>query len=105
MKIVLLPGISEDSSGEVLRDKGHISGERNKLFPRLFEKKEKIQPFRIPVKGIAFLAAVESGILPEVEENGEHGYDCDLFEKFWSLFTNGLKENSKAKKSKNQCSK
>ena len=41
MKIVLLPGISEDSSGEVLRDKGHISGERNNLLQDYLRKRKR----------------------------------------------------------------
>ncbi len=41
----------------------------------------------LSLKGKAFIAAVETGLLPLVERNGKTGYDDELFDKFWKYFT------------------
>lgn len=45
-------------------------------------RKKMKTDFRLTEKGIAIMAAVESGLLPKVEE----GWDDTVFLKFWELF-------------------
>ena len=48
------------------------------------------QNYRISPKGLALLAAVETGLLPEIEVDGVRGYDDVLFTRFWDCFMSKL---------------
>ena len=63
-----------------------------KLFKRKGHKAENGKVYRLSAKGAAFIAAVESGLLPEICVNGERGYDGELFERFWCMYTRSLIE-------------
>ena len=41
---------------------------------------------RLSLKGCALIAAVESGLLPEIERDGQVGYDEVLFNRFWDMY-------------------
>ena len=41
---------------------------------------------RLSLKGCALIAAVETGILPEIERDGQVGYDDELFDRFWEMY-------------------
>lgn len=45
--------------------------------------------FTITPKGLAQIAAIESGLCPEVEG----GYDTDAFDKFWGAYQDELRKN------------
>ena len=49
--------------------------------------KEKKTCYTISEKGIAILAAVQSGLMPEIKAGELKGYDDKLFLKFWDQFT------------------
>lgn len=49
----------------------------------------------ITLKGIALIAAVETGLLPEIEINGQQGYDTARFERFWQYYNKLAEEHSK----------
>lgn len=49
------------------------------------DKKPK-RYFRITLKGIALVAAIETGLLPEIEKDGKRGYDNELFNRFWDEY-------------------
>ncbi len=48
---------------------------------------------RISLKGLAMLAAVDSGLLPEIEIDGKRGYNALLFNKFWAKFITFAENN------------
>lgn len=48
----------------------------------------------VSAKGIALVAAVESGLVKEAEDG--QSYDTELFEKFWEKFTMDLVRNGGA---------
>ena len=41
---------------------------------------------QITAKGEALIAAIETGLLPEIEKDGVRGYDDELFSRFWHEF-------------------
>lgn len=41
---------------------------------------------RLSLKGCALIAAVDSGLLPEIERDGQVGYDEVLFNRFWYMY-------------------
>lgn len=54
--------------------------------------KEKKTCYTISEKGIAILAAVQSGLVPKIKVGEVEGYDNELFLKFWDLFTTSREE-------------
>lgn len=59
------------------------------MFSKKFKKPNKA--VYLTDKGIAIIAAIESGLLPEVEG----GWDDTAFQKFWSLYEKMLAEHYK----------
>lgn len=41
---------------------------------------------RLSLKGCALIAAVDSGLLPEIERDGQIFYDSVLFNRFWYMY-------------------
>lgn len=54
--------------------------------------KEKKTCYTLSEKGIAILAAVDSGLMPKIKVGEVEGYDDELFLKFWEQFTALRKE-------------
>lgn len=52
-----------------------------------------MKSFRPTAKGLALVAAIETGLLPEIEQDGETGYDDELFQRFWTMFQSQLRNN------------
>ena len=48
---------------------------------------KKQQAMKITLKGLALIAAIETGLLPEIERDGVVGYDEELFGRFWTKYT------------------
>lgn len=48
---------------------------------------------QLSLKGIALLAAADSGLLPVIEIDGAHGYNAFLFDKFWAKFISLAESN------------
>ncbi len=42
---------------------------------------------KLTLKGAALIAAIETGFLPEIEQDGAEGYDEALFNRFWDSYT------------------
>lgn len=56
---------------------------------------------RLSLKGCALIAAVESGLLPEIERDGQVGYDDVLFNRFWDMY-NELAEEERGNPFRNK---
>lgn len=53
------------------------------------------QHMKLSLKGLALIAAVETGLLPEIERDGETGYDDELFSRFWDMYNKLAEEQNK----------
>lgn len=49
---------------------------------------------RITLKGLALIAAIETGLLPEIEKDGQRGYDEELFGRFWAKYNELAEEKN-----------
>lgn len=58
----------------------------------LIEETRAKWPDKITTKGYAFLAAIDSGLIPKKEDM----YDDALFERFWSYFQDNLERRKDA---------
>ena len=47
---------------------------------------------KLTLKGLALIAAIETGLLPEIERDGVVGYDTDLFNRFWDAFSKSVEK-------------
>lgn len=56
---------------------------------------------RLSLKGCALIAAVESGLLPEIERDVQVGYDEVLFNRFWDMY-NELAEEERGNPFRNK---
>lgn len=54
----------------------------------------KAKSYRISLKGLALVAAIETGLLPEIEKDGELGYDDELFGRFWDMYNKLAEEQN-----------
>lgn len=52
------------------------------------------QDMKLSLKGCALIAAVESGLLPEIERDGVTGYDDELFSRFWAMYNELVKKTN-----------
>lgn len=50
-------------------------------------KKQYSPTLSLSLKGCALIAAVETGLLPETEQDGQPCYDTKKFDKFWAMYT------------------
>ena len=50
------------------------------------KKDGKAYRVRLTHKGLALIAAIETGLLPEIERDGIIGYDDELFSRFWNKY-------------------
>lgn len=50
-------------------------------------KKQYSPTLSLSLKGCALIAAVETGLLPETEQNGQACYDTKKFDEFWAMYT------------------
>ena len=51
---------------------------------------------KLTLKGLALIAAIETGLLPEIERDGVVGYDTDLFNRFWDAFSKSVEKAPQA---------
>lgn len=56
---------------------------RSERSETMFKKRKHPLANKLTAKGFALKTAIEVGLLPEAEENGEKGWDTRAFEKFW----------------------
>ena len=57
-------------------------------------RKRQETHYRISLKGLALIAAIETGLLPEIERDGELGYDDELFGRFWDMYNKLAEEQN-----------
>ena len=57
------------------------------------KRKKHTRSFFTTPKGIIISAAIESGLIPEVERDGIKGYDLTNFENFWWSFSSECLKN------------
>lgn len=50
-------------------------------------KKQYSPTLSLSLKGCALIAAVETGLLPETEQDGQPCYDTKKFDEFWAMYT------------------
>ncbi len=50
---------------------------------------------KLSLRGLALIAAIETGLLPEIERDGEAGYDDELFNRFWDAYSKSVEEQNK----------
>ena len=50
-------------------------------------KKQYSPRLRLSLKGCALIAAVETGLLPETEQDGQPSYNMKKFDEFWAMYT------------------
>lgn len=60
---------------------------RRKHVDETLDKLRENERLRAALKGCALIAAVETGLLPEIERDGQTGYETDIFERFWAMYT------------------
>lgn len=50
-------------------------------------KKQYSPTLSLSLKGCALIAAVETGLLPETEQDGKPCYNTKKFDEFWAMYT------------------
>lgn len=50
-------------------------------------KKQYSPTLSLSLKGCALIAAVETGFLPETEQDGQPCYNTKKFDEFWAMYT------------------